>query len=166
MQNTDLGHMLLRFLHVSNNATCTSILSGEWTILSDEGIGSVTGCIDASSELFSPIIMASSQLRTKSFAVVGDQRHASIYSGAGGGETTAALFDWWRKIGESSKWQEAIFYLLCASYAFMATVALVYIYNINHLPFTSWNRNIIINNLVHMTKNLLTCMHAKQCLKD
>ena len=33
--------------------------------------------------------------------------------------------NWWDKINESSQWQDAIFYSLCAAYALVSTIALV-----------------------------------------
>nr|GMD92825.1 tobamovirus multiplication protein 1-like [Ipomoea batatas]GME08222.1 tobamovirus multiplication protein 1-like [Ipomoea batatas] len=158
MENTDLGHMLLPIVHVSNNATCIPLcpkieqfclMSLFWA--SDQ---LVTGFIDAtSSELFSSIIMAS-QLRTKTFAVVGDQRPVGNYSAAAGGET-AALFDWWRKIAESPIWQETIFYLLCASYAFMATVALVQLIRIQlRVPEYGWTAQKVFH-LMNFVVNAL-----------
>lgn len=33
--------------------------------------------------------------------------------------------DWWDDINESQRWQDGIFYALCASYALVSSVALV-----------------------------------------
>lgn len=34
--------------------------------------------------------------------------------------------DWWVEINESTQWQDAIFFALCAAYALVSAVALVY----------------------------------------
>eukprot|EP01018_Ginkgo_biloba_P004971 Gb_37587 [translate_table: standard] len=37
--------------------------------------------------------------------------------------------DWWDKVNESQRWQDGIFYTLCAAYALVAVVALYFIGN-------------------------------------
>lgn len=46
-----------------------------------------------------------------------------IYGGGGGGALSS--WDWWNQINESTQWQDAIFFALCAAYALVSAVALV-----------------------------------------
>ncbi|RWW24355.1 hypothetical protein GW17_00011361, partial [Ensete ventricosum] len=38
---------------------------------------------------------------------------------------TGRLSSWWDEINESEKWQDGVFYFLCAAYAVVSSVALV-----------------------------------------
>lgn len=44
--------------------------------------------------------------------------------GTGGGSSFS--LDWWVEINESTQWQDAIFFALCAAYALVSAVALVF----------------------------------------
>ncbi|KAK6253265.1 hypothetical protein QUC31_014985 [Theobroma cacao] len=64
-------------------------------------------------------------------------------------------FDWWDEIDGSEEWQRFIFYLLCASYAFVSFVALVQLCRIQlRVPEYGWTTqkvfhlmNFIVNGL-------------------
>ncbi|KAK9287048.1 hypothetical protein L1049_015457 [Liquidambar formosana] len=83
-------------------------------------------------------------LRTKGFAL----KEGEGYSGGG-------AFDWWDEIDESEKWQQGIFYALCACYALVSMVALVQLIRIQlRVPEYGWTTqkvfhlmNFIVNGL-------------------
>jgi hypothetical protein len=43
-------------------------------------------------------------------------------------EVVALILTWWDEINESTRWQDGIFYGLCAAYALVSFVALVSFY--------------------------------------
>ncbi|KAF8411455.1 hypothetical protein HHK36_004006 [Tetracentron sinense] len=75
----------------------------------------------------------------------------SYRGGTGGG----SAFDWWNEIDDSGKLQQGLFYTLCASYAFVAFVALVQLFRIQlRVPEYGWTTqkvfhlmNFVVNGL-------------------
>lgn len=41
-------------------------------------------------------------------------------------EVVGLVGNWWDEINESTRWQDGIFYALCAAYALVSSVALVF----------------------------------------
>ena len=69
-----------------------------------------------------------SLLRTKNFLFI---------------ETESGDFDWWKEIDESEQWQQGIFYTLCASYALVSMIALVFSFSReNLLTFSPLNLSL------------------------
>ncbi|MQM02507.1 hypothetical protein Taro_035275 [Colocasia esculenta] len=63
--------------------------------------------------------------------------------------------DWWREINESERWQDGIFYSLCAAYALVSSVALIQLVRIQlRVPEYGWTTqkvfhlmNFIVNGV-------------------
>ncbi|RXH99383.1 hypothetical protein DVH24_011708 [Malus domestica] len=54
-------------------------------------------------------------------------------------EAVSMLFNWWDEINESSRWQDGLFYALCASYALVSSVALFQLIRIElRVPEYGW----------------------------
>ncbi|KAK8708127.1 hypothetical protein V6N13_059172 [Hibiscus sabdariffa] len=70
-------------------------------------------------------------------------------------EFPALLSDWWDEINESAKWQDGIFYTLCAAYALVSSVALIQLIRIElRVPEYGWTTqkvfhlmNFIVNGV-------------------
>ncbi|PPR99557.1 hypothetical protein GOBAR_AA21123 [Gossypium barbadense] len=70
-------------------------------------------------------------------------------------ELPALVSDWWDEINESTKWQDGIFYTLCAAYALVSSVALIQLVRIElRVPEYGWTTqkvfhlmNFIVNGV-------------------
>ncbi|KAE8700473.1 Tobamovirus multiplication protein 1 [Hibiscus syriacus] len=70
-------------------------------------------------------------------------------------ELPALQSDWWDEINESTKWQDGIFYTLCAAYALVSSVALIQLIRIElRVPEYGWTiqkvfhlMNFIVNGV-------------------
>ncbi|KAF3789841.1 Tobamovirus multiplication protein 1 [Nymphaea thermarum] len=70
-------------------------------------------------------------------------------------EELVAAADWWTEINESTRWQDGIFYFLCAAYALVSSVALIQLIRIElRVPEYGWTTqkvfhfmNFIVNGL-------------------
>ncbi|KAK6917305.1 THH1/TOM1/TOM3 domain [Dillenia turbinata] len=70
-------------------------------------------------------------------------------------EITSLISDWWKKINESSTWQDGIFYFLCAAYGLVSSVALIQLIRIElRVPEYGWTTqkvfhlmNFIVNGV-------------------
>ncbi|XP_058072531.1 tobamovirus multiplication protein 1-like isoform X2 [Magnolia sinica] len=57
-----------------------------------------------------------------------------------------ATFDWWHEINESTKWQDGIFFFLCAAYALVSSVALIQLIRIQlRVPDFGWTTQKIFH---------------------
>ncbi|KAJ7946272.1 tobamovirus multiplication 1 [Quillaja saponaria] len=61
-------------------------------------------------------------------------------------EGGALLFNWWDEINESTRWQDGIFYTLCAAYALVSSVALAQLIRIElRVPEYGWTTQKIFH---------------------
>ncbi|KAL7130252.1 hypothetical protein ABFS83_13G122000 [Erythranthe nasuta] len=83
---------------------------------------------------------------------------AIIDAGAGG-----LLASWWDEIDESDKWQDGIFFSLCAAYALVSTVALIQLIRIElRVPEFGWTTQKVfhlMNFIVNGVRALLFGFH-------
>nr|GEU33581.1 tobamovirus multiplication protein 1-like [Tanacetum cinerariifolium] len=78
-----------------------------------------------------------------------------ISSSGGNGESINLVKGWWNGVDESRKWQDGVFYALCASYALVSLIALVQLVRIQmRVPEYGWTTqkvfhlmNFVVNGL-------------------
>ncbi|GJS46765.1 tobamovirus multiplication protein 1-like protein [Tanacetum coccineum] len=94
--------------------------------------------------------MTSSYVNSKSITWL-----SYISSSGGNGESINLVKGWWNGVDESRKWQDGVFYALCASYALVSLIALVQLVRIQmRVPEYGWTTqkvfhlmNFVVNGL-------------------
>ncbi|KAG1347334.1 putative Tobamovirus multiplication protein 1 [Cocos nucifera] len=83
------------------------------------------------------------------------EMRSSLEASGASGLALAAFSDWWTEINESPKWQDGVFYFLCAAYALVSAVALIQLIRIQlRVPEYGWTTqkvfhlmNFIVNGV-------------------
>lgn len=77
----------------------------------------------------------------------------------------ALSFSWWEEINESPRWQDGIFYALCAAYALVSSVALIQLIRIElRVPEYGWTTQKVfhlMNFIVNGVRAIVFGFHAQ-----
>ncbi|KAM1033482.1 hypothetical protein FF1_036966 [Malus domestica] len=80
-------------------------------------------------------------------------------------EAVSMLFNWWDEINESSRWQDGLFYALCASYALVSSVALFQLIRIElRVPEYGWTTQKVfhlMNFIVNGVRAIVFGFHSQ-----
>lgn len=78
---------------------------------------------------------------------------------------SALSFSWWEEINESARWQDGIFYALCAAYALVSSVALIQLIRIElRVPEYGWTTQKVfhlMNFIVNGVRAIVFGFHAQ-----
>ncbi|XP_010930271.1 tobamovirus multiplication protein 1 [Elaeis guineensis] len=90
---------------------------------------------------------------------------SSLEASGASGLALAAFSDWWTEINESPKWQDGVFYFLCAAYALVSAVALIQLIRIQlRVPEYGWTTQKVfhlMNFIVNGARAVVFGFHSQ-----